>query len=60
MKKQDITYQDKLNELRLDILHPNSLNLTRFLLTTLPLKAACLRRRVSFPVAWLAPQVFQV
>ena len=24
MKKQDITYQDKLNELRLDIAHPNS------------------------------------
>lgn len=24
MKKQDITYQDKLNELRLDISHPNS------------------------------------
>lgn len=24
MRKQDITYQDKLNELRLDILHPNS------------------------------------
>ena len=24
MKKQDITYQDKLNELRLDISHPHS------------------------------------
>lgn len=24
MKKQDITYQDKLNELRLDVSHPNS------------------------------------
>ena len=24
MKKQDITYQDKLNELRLDLAHPNS------------------------------------
>lgn len=24
MKRQDITYQDKLNELRLDILHPNN------------------------------------
>ena len=24
MNKQDITYQDKLNELRLDVRHPNS------------------------------------
>ena len=24
MRKQDITYQDKLNELRLDISHPNN------------------------------------
>ena len=27
MKKQDITYQDKLNELRLDISHTNSIGL---------------------------------
>src|SRR5580693_6880159 len=25
MRKQDITYQDKLNELKLDISHPNSI-----------------------------------
>ncbi len=28
MKKQDITYQDKLNELRLDISHPNNKGIT--------------------------------
>ena len=28
MKRQDITYQDKLNELRLDIAHPNNKGIT--------------------------------
>ncbi len=32
MKRQDITYQDKLNELRLDILHPNSKGIVFILL----------------------------
>jgi len=32
MKKQDITYQDKLNELRLDLLHPNNQKITFILL----------------------------